>query len=138
MNWFVLSVFVVLPALGTALGLRNWLLFRNGIRVIGRIVAHERLDPMSGGETIYFPVVDFPDAHGRMVRVSMSGESPHAGDEANAVGAKVRLIYPRGRPKRARYEVRMLYWLVPSLCFIPALTFALFIGLSIAWYRLFG
>jgi hypothetical protein len=137
-NWFVLILFVVLPALGTVLGIRNWLLFRQGVRVTGRIVAHERLDAMSDGETVYLPVVDFPDVHGRAVRVTMPGESPHAGDEANAVGAKVRLVYPCGRPKRARYDVRMLYWLVPSLCFVPALTIALFIGLSIAWYRLFG
>jgi hypothetical protein len=136
-NWFVLIVFVLLPALGAVLAVRNWLLFRHGVRVTGHIVAHERIEPMSGSEAIHLPVVAFSDLAGRSVRVTMSGESPHRGDEANAVGARVKLVYPRDQPRRARYDERMLYWLVPCLCFIPAVTFAVFIGASLAWYALF-
>lgn len=136
MNWYVLILFVLLPALGTVLGIRNWLLFRYGIRVTGRIVGHERLEPMSGSETVHLPIVDF-SANGRIMRVTMSGESPHAGSGANDLGATVKLIHPHGRPKRVRYDERMLYWLVPAMCFAPALTLALGIGCALAWHRWF-
>ena len=138
MNWFVLTVFVLLPVVGSALGVRNWLLFRHGVRVSGRIVGHERIEPMSGSEAIHFPVVEFRDTSGRMLRKTMSAESPHRGDDANALGATVKLVYPRGHPTRARYHERMLYLVAPALCFAPALAIALFIAVSVAWYRLFG
>jgi Protein of unknown function (DUF3592) len=137
-NWFTLTVFVLLPALGTALGVVNWLFARRGVRVTGRIVAHEKIAQPLDAETILFPVVDFSDESGRIVRLTMSGESPHPGSAANAVGASVKLIYLRGYPKRARYDERALYWLVPALCFLPALALALVIAAMVVWYQLSG
>jgi uncharacterized protein DUF3592 len=138
MNYFVLTIFVLLPLLGIVLAIRRWRFLRRGVRVSARIVGFETLhaDASADRSTINLPIVEF-DSNGRRVRITLSGEPPE-GDDYASQGDTVRLIYPRGKPRRATYDNRIVLWLVPVLCFIPAAVFIVFIALSIGWYRLFA
>ncbi len=138
MNGFALVIFVALPLLGLALGASKLPLVLAGRRVTGRIVAHEALERGPSAEderTIRFPVVEFADESGRKVRKTMSGEAPQ-GD--NAVGERVKLVHPRGRPAAAVYDDKVTLWLVPALCFGPAVVFGLFGAAALAWARFAG
>lgn len=133
MNLFVLILFVLLPLVGAILAVRTWLLLRHGVRVTANVVGREWLKPESDGETIELPIVVFRDERGRDVRITMTGEPPDS-----TAGGTVRLIYPRGRPKRARYANRTYLWLVPGLFFAPALAIIVLVGISVLYSRLFG
>ena len=138
MNGFALVIFVALPLLGLALGARKLPLVFAGRRVTGRIVAFEALERGPSPEderTIRYPVVEFADEAGRRVRRTMSGENPHG---ENAVGEPVKLVHPRGRPAAAVYDDKVTLWLVPALCFGPAVVFGLFSVAVLAWARLAG
>jgi hypothetical protein len=127
---------VLLPLLGALLSIRRWMLLRCGCRVFAKIVGFEKFVPSSDAETIHLPIVEFNDDHGRKVRMTLSGEPPEEGTFIK--GSRLRLVYPRGNPKGAKYDNTLVLLLVPAMCFAPALIFIVFIAGSIVWQKLFG
>jgi hypothetical protein len=133
-NRFVLVVFVLLPLAGLVLGLRKWLLFWRGVRVEATILGFEKSysEASSDSSTLQLPIVELDD---RRVRVTLSSELPAR--HSAGVGDTVRLIHPRGNLKQATYDHPVTLWLVPAMCFGPALVFIVYIAAAVAWHRLF-
>lgn len=140
MNTFALVIFVLMPLAGAALALRQWLLLRSGMRVSARIVGFEKFetDPMSESSkpTLQLPIVEFPDENGRTVRITLIAEAGTMEREA-AIGDRVALLYPKGQPRRAKYEDLRAMFLVPGILVAPAVVFVVYIVGALAWGKVF-
>jgi len=129
-NPFLIGLLVVLPACGALVLLRRWLLLRFGVRVQAEIIGFATLDrgASSEPEAIQLPKVRFRADTRQTVTLTLRSSSPFPGTPA--VGDRLALVYPRGAPGRATYAHPFSLFLVPALCFVPALGIGLFIALS--------
>ena len=98
----------VLPVLGIVASIRVWLFLRHGVRVIARIVGYEivklRPEGSASSETDdqRLPIVTFRDEKGMNCTVTLSTE--RALNERGVGDDEIRIIYPRGRPYKAKVD----------------------------------
>ncbi len=131
----ILVIFVLLPALGLALGWRKLVLITQGVRVTAKVVGHEDRKADAGPEakTLRLPVVELRDESGSNVRVTLAQEAAPGTAE---MGHPVRVVYPRGRPVAAAFDNPVSLWLIPALCFGPAILLLGWIVGAFIWARL--
>lgn len=134
MNIPILVIFVLLPALGLALGWRKLVLIASGVRVTAKVVGHEdrQVDASPEAKTLRLPVVELRDESGGAVRVTLAEEAAPGKAE---MGHDVRLVYPRGRPVAAAFDNPVSLWLIPALCFGPAILLLGWIVGAFIWAR---
>jgi len=113
-----LAVFVS----GLMWGAKRYNLLKSGLRTQGKVVAIEKSLPVdetkSGAQSSYYPIVEFQDRNGEMVRFkgSTGSSSP-----AYATGDMVPLVYNSLNSSEAQLTHFSQFWLGPLLIILAGL-----------------
>jgi hypothetical protein len=132
--WALLGFALIFAAVAAALALSTRRFVATAVHADGVVVAilHEQeFEGATIGTEVGFPVVRFETTHGPRELKSTIGSDP----PAFAVGERVVVLYPPGKPKEARLGTFWQLYLVPVVFAGLAGVFAAVGGVALAMAR---